>query len=271
MLQNVKEHIAPLLETLYRACISMNYVPQSWRRVKVVFIPKPGRKNHETAKDFRPLSLTSFVLKALERLIDIYIRSFLGEESLSTAQHAYIKGKSTESALHEVVGLIEKSLRFKQYTLAAFLDIEGAFNNIEVDTIIQSLMGVGVDGGVVGWVRSMLESRIIQAKSGDSLITRYVRRGTPQGGVLSPLLWVVALNSILLELNRDGVKVVAYADDVVIAVTGPFLSTVSEILGKALGRLHTWAKGSGLNVNQTKLNCYCLLISIRYHNLDFHP
>ncbi|XP_017475132.1 PREDICTED: uncharacterized protein LOC108365585, partial [Rhagoletis zephyria] len=62
-----------------------------------------------------------------------------------------IKGKSTESALHEIVGFIEKPLHFKQNTLAAFLDIEGAFNNIEVDTLIQSLIGVDVDGGMVGW------------------------------------------------------------------------------------------------------------------------
>ncbi|XP_017490460.1 PREDICTED: uncharacterized protein LOC108378663 [Rhagoletis zephyria] len=98
----------------------------------------------------------------------------------------------------------------------------------------------------------MLVNRIIQATNGASSIIHHVNRGTPQGGVLSPLLWVIALNGILLELNRGGVKVVAYTDDVVIAATGPFLSTVSEILEGTLGRLHAWATRSGLNVNPAK-------------------
>jgi len=42
---------------------------------------------------------------------------------MSEAQHAYTKGKSTESALHLVVNSIEKSLNIKEYTLIAFLDI----------------------------------------------------------------------------------------------------------------------------------------------------
>ena len=41
----------------------------------VVFIPKAGKINHNTAKYYRPTSLTSFLLKTLERLIDVYVHS----------------------------------------------------------------------------------------------------------------------------------------------------------------------------------------------------
>ena len=98
---------------------------------KVVFIPKAGKVNHNAAKDFRPISLSSFLLKTLERLIDVFIREKLVMSgSLSPNQHVYISGRSTETALHCVVQEIEKSLHYKEYTLAAFLDIEGAFNNV---------------------------------------------------------------------------------------------------------------------------------------------
>lgn len=46
-----------------------------------------------------------------------------------------MKGKSTETALHEVIGHIEKSLHKKHFPMAVFLDIEGAFNNISAKTI----------------------------------------------------------------------------------------------------------------------------------------
>ena len=44
-------------------------------------------------------------------------------------QHAYQAGKSTESALHQLVGRIEKALDAKEYALGIFFDIEGAFDN----------------------------------------------------------------------------------------------------------------------------------------------
>jgi len=89
----------------------------------VVFIPKAGKATHITAKDFRPISLTSFLLKSFKRMISLHIRSTIDPTQISEAQHAYTKGKSTELALHLVVSSIEKSLNNKEHTLIAFLDI----------------------------------------------------------------------------------------------------------------------------------------------------
>jgi len=54
--------------------------------------------------------LTSFLLKSFERMISLHIRTTIDPTQISEAQHAYTKGKSTESALHLVVSNIEKSL-----------------------------------------------------------------------------------------------------------------------------------------------------------------
>ena len=50
-------------------------------------------------------------------------------------QHAYQAGKSTESALHQLVGRIERALDAKEYTLGVFFDIEGAFDNTTMNSI----------------------------------------------------------------------------------------------------------------------------------------
>jgi len=68
-------------------------------------------------------------MKTLERLIDTHIRLTIDQSLLSDAQHAYRKGRSTDTALHSLVASIERGFLNKEYSVAAFLDIEGAFNN----------------------------------------------------------------------------------------------------------------------------------------------
>jgi hypothetical protein len=104
LLQEGQEVLIPHLITIFRACLATGYVPVSWRQVKVVFIPKPGKNSHSGPKDFRPISLTSFLLKTMERLVDRYLRDeVLVLRPLHPNQHAYQAGKSVETALHQLV------------------------------------------------------------------------------------------------------------------------------------------------------------------------
>jgi hypothetical protein len=74
LLQQGREILIPYLIKIFRACLVTGYVPTVWRQVKVMFIPKPGRRSYCGPKDFRPISLTSFLLKILERLVDRFLR-----------------------------------------------------------------------------------------------------------------------------------------------------------------------------------------------------
>jgi hypothetical protein len=79
LLQEGREVFIPYLVWIYHACLSTGYVPAIWRQVKVVFIPKPRRNSYSGPRDFRPISLTSLLLKTMERLLDRYLR----EEALA--------------------------------------------------------------------------------------------------------------------------------------------------------------------------------------------
>ncbi len=128
----LKESGEILLEPLCKmlqSSLALGCIPTRWEKVKVTFIPKPGKPSHCVAKDFRPISLTSFVHKTLERLIDVYIREeILIRFPLHVNQHAYQAGKSTDSALHSLVSSVEESFRFGEVALGCFMDIEGAFD-----------------------------------------------------------------------------------------------------------------------------------------------
>jgi hypothetical protein len=108
--QGIETLVVPLCKIL-TACLAFGYFPKAWQKVRVIFIPKPGRSSYELAKSFRPISLTSFLLKTMERLVGLHIKEGpLKDYPLNPMQHAYLKSKSTETALHDLV--YELNLKF---------------------------------------------------------------------------------------------------------------------------------------------------------------
>ena len=90
------------------------YTPQIWRQSKVIFIPKPGKDDYAQAKSFRPISLTPFLFKTLERLCYWQIqKTALRSKPINARQHTFQTGKSTETAISQTVNIIEKGLRKK--------------------------------------------------------------------------------------------------------------------------------------------------------------
>ena len=66
---NKEAHCSLGMLRIRRACKAFGYIPLIWRKSKVVFIPNPGKNTYDEAKSFRPISLTSHLLKILEKLI----------------------------------------------------------------------------------------------------------------------------------------------------------------------------------------------------------
>lgn len=103
---------------MFRASITFGYVPQPWRTNKSGSHSKCGQASHFNAKDYRAISLSSFILKILERLVDEHIKKRVLEGNpLHRKHHAYQPGRSIENALLELVGKIEFILDRKEFML----------------------------------------------------------------------------------------------------------------------------------------------------------
>jgi len=74
LLQEGQGVFIPYLVKIFCACWVTSYVPAIWHHVKVAFIPKPGTDSCGIPMDFRPISLTLFLLKPTERLVDGFLR-----------------------------------------------------------------------------------------------------------------------------------------------------------------------------------------------------
>ncbi|XP_043661532.1 uncharacterized protein LOC122625503 [Drosophila teissieri] len=94
MLQVTKEVIT--LHAIFTARLSTGYIPIQWRTSRIVFLPKGGKCSHMSPKDYRLISLTSFLLKTLEKLLDIYIRNDGGASNSDVWSLSVVAGYGKE-------------------------------------------------------------------------------------------------------------------------------------------------------------------------------
>ena len=79
-----------------------------------------------------------------------------------------------------------------------------------------------------------------------------VTRGCPQGGILSPILWCMVIDSLLVQLNDSGIFTQGYSDDVASLVTGDFIDTVGDLMRTALKTVEKWCLENKLTINPVK-------------------
>lgn len=241
------------LHSIFIASLALGFIPDAWQSVKVVFIPKPGKDSYEDPKSHRPICVSSVLVRSLEKLVDKNIKSTaLVKNPLQANQHAYQKGKSTDSALHRLLDPIEKSVEQGEFALGAFVDILGAFDNTPYNVITRSLSELEVSPTEIRWMGQMLRRRILTSELNGACIKRIPTRGCPQGGVCSPLMWNAVANGLLMKLNSLHVLSVAYADDFPIIVRGKFINTVFDRMQSILNSVQLWCDSVGLSVNPDK-------------------
>jgi len=238
---------------IYQASLTLGYIPLIWREARVTFLPKPGKDDYTTAKAFRPISLTSFLLKGLEKVVDRYLRDGpLLDLPIHPRQHAFQAGKSTESALHHLVNRIEKALDAGQYALGVFFDIQGAFDNTPLVSVRRALRDRNVSFAVQQWISALLSQRKVGVNVGSTYIRIKTQCGLPQGGGLSPTLWSLVADSLLKWLSKQGVFAQGFADDGVVLLIGKALNILCEVMQRTLHGVQKWCMDRHLSVNPSK-------------------
>ena len=126
---------------LFKAIYSTGYIPLELRKSRVVFIPKPLKNDYGEAGSFRPISLTQYLFKTMERVVEWSLReNFDNYGKISNMQHAYSNTKGTDTALSTLVNMLESCILRSQLCLVLSVDIMGAFNNLATNTIQKVLV-----------------------------------------------------------------------------------------------------------------------------------
>ncbi|KAL5263487.1 hypothetical protein ACHWQZ_G008759 [Mnemiopsis leidyi] len=268
MLQKGWAQVKTAFAEIAKASYALGHTPSSWCNATGVFLPKPGKSDYCNPKSFRTITLAPVPLKWMERTILWHLETDLDIYSkLSKKQYGFRRGCSTIAAVHKLVRKLEFAILNQGMALGTFLDIEGAFDNVSFDAIERALNLKCKSRGVNRWIMSMIRNRRILVGLQDEKRVILIRKGCPQGGILSPFLWNLVVNE-LLEYTWDKMPsdLQGFADDMslVSIVTAPKrpngkpgydADTLREVTQKSLNSINAWCKRSGLKLSHLKSHC----------------
>ena len=240
------------LVIIYKSAIHLAYTPKQWKKTKVVYISKPGKDTYDHAKSFRPISLSNYLLKGLERLVGWKMDIALLSNPIHHKQHGFLTGKSTESAISNTTNYIEKHIMRRQHCVGVFLDISSAFDSISPGHIRKSLLKHGGDPELVQWYYDYITHRDIMVEMHGVLALFSTGVGFPQGGVCSAKFWLIAFDTAIQIINTMKIEGNGYADDCSALYGGPRIDHAIARLQRMLDKLTAWGKTCGLRFNPEK-------------------
>lgn len=171
---------------------------------------------------------------------------------LNKFQSGFRPNRSTLDSLVFLSQAIRYGYFRKQYTVSVFFDLEKAFDRIRSSSILQALSNMGFDGNLFCFIRNFLQNRVFQVRIGHTLspLTPQLT-GTPQGSVLSPLLFILAVNEIQNCISYP-IQHLMYADDLGIFTRGTDIHTLNRQLQSTIDKLAAWGKLHGLSFAPAK-------------------
>ncbi len=162
-----------------------------------------------------PVSLLPFIAKTLERAVFNQVTAFLTQNNLlDSNQSGFRSGHSTETALLSVVEDLRLARTASKSSLLILLDLSAAFDTVNHQIFLSTLLRKGISGTALQWFDSYLSDRSFKVSwRGEVSKSQHLATGVPQGSVLGPLLFSVYMASLGSVIQKHGFSYHCYADD----------------------------------------------------------
>ena len=253
LLNTCADQLGPIFYLIFNRSLRLQIVPSLWKQSTIVPIGK--RINPKTLSDFRPVALTSLVMKQFEKLV----KSELVEKTkslLDPFQFAYREGRGVQDATATLLNLLFKHLEgSKKHARLLFVDFSSAFNTIQPHVLIDKLVNTfSLDPCLVGWILDFLTNRSQCVKVNTTVSSLLsTSTGSPQGCVLSALLFILYTDDC--RSNHDNRFILKYADDSVIV---SLLNDDETVHGQVVEDFLTCCNDAFLELNISKTKELCI-------------
>ena len=260
-----KELRRPLF-LIWRASLDQGVIPPDLLLVLISPVHKGGSRG--LPSNYRPVALTSHIIKLFERVVRMRLVAHLEENNLlPDGQHGFRARRSCLTQLLSYWDKILEQMEEGKGVDAVYTDFAKAFDKCETGVLLHMLQECGVQGKVGCWLAAFLDPNVRKQAVGvdgrlSSLV--FVMSGVPQGTVLGPCLFLVHLMDISTTLS-DGTTVSSFADDTRLQ-RGIATEKDCELLQLDLDKVYTWADEVGMMFNAAKFELLRF-----WHNIDDAP
>ena len=249
--------ICQFLARVFTSVLRHGFMPAALRDATIQPIPK-GSKDPSVSSNYRGIALASSLSKVLEWSILLSWSQFI---STSELQFGFKSGFSTTLCTGIMKAVINRYLNRESKVYACLIDASKAFDLVDHSILFEKLLERNMPKPLVRlllrWYKSQHLSVRWMGKSSDYF---QVSNGVRQGGVLSPILFTIYVDSLLESLRACGLGcywedhfsgALCYADDLTILAPCP------DALRKMLAFCEEYAESHGIRFNASKTQLIC--------------
>ncbi|KAH6015937.1 hypothetical protein HBI07_073830 [Parastagonospora nodorum] len=255
-LKKCRKVIEPILETIFNAFLQFRLHPDHFKETITFVIQKPG-KDAKVPTSYRPIAILNTIGKVYERIIANRLKTLAQTHNLLPATQFGAPGRNTTLALEHLLNGVYRGWLCKSKVSLLSLDLSGAYDHVDREQLLDTLISKGIPDWLVQIVWSFLSNRRsfihMPGFEGDEY---WIDVGIPQGSPLSPLLFLFYSAPILAKFGKEyGPETVAmfsYVDDTYVLVGTASYGRNCKIMSEIHAKLYEWARQRNLRFSPAK-------------------
>ena len=273
MLHNLGLNSLNLLQKLFNRC--MDTAEWVWNTAEVIFLKKEGKDSYAVPGSYRPISITSYIGKLLEKVLAERIKVFLEKRGILDAnQEGFTVNRNTVRYLNRLNIEIKTSLLKNNTVIALFIDFEKAFDSVWKKGLLVKLAKLNIEGKILNLVDHFLSARKVQLNVNGEIgeLKECNEYGLPQGSALSPILFKIYLLDIFEDLNeRNDISVLKFADDGTVVVKSESTEQCILSLQEVIKSLEDWTRKWRMVINCQRDKTEYICFGTAERNNQFIP
>lgn len=252
LIQSVAPQIVAPLNHIFNLSLENGVFPDGMKTSKTIPIFKKAG-NKLDLNNYRGISIVNSFSKILEKLVSIRLLKFLEKTNFfSDNQFGFLKGRSTNQAVLQIINFVTKAINEGKYTLSIFLDIRKAFDSVNHEILFHKLKNAGIRGTTLSWFKSFLTGRNQRIKVGKSWSDDFyeIQMSVLQGSILGVILFLIFINDI--SNASELLASFLFADDISSLLAHSDLEELNRIANIELQKLANWYSANRLSIHPDK-------------------
>jgi len=252
ILKLVFKSILKTLTSIYNKCLRSGCFPKDWTIAKIIPVAKPGREDSLDPSKYRPISLLNLGGKVLEKLLIKRIMYYLYKtDFLNDNQYGFTPQKSMIETAMLVKQYIEPELERGRVVIMASLGVKGAFDSASWPAILKGLSDAKCPRNLYHLEQDYRKERRAVITNSISM-EKNITKVCPQGSCCRPGFWNLQYNPLLNLSYTNHMKVVAFADDLIIMIKAESIREAENIADIEMNKITAWAKENKIRFNEGK-------------------